>query len=80
MINPIIQKVSNDVPLRLIAEKTLKHIQTGFVDFTCPEHESWGRKFTTRTVVNILKNSEEKRLNETVRKDQVMDFKKKTKN
>ena len=51
MINPVIQKVSSDVPLRLIAEKTLQHIQTGFVDFTCPEHESWGRKFTTRIYI-----------------------------
>ena len=40
MINPVIQKVSNDVPLRLIAEKSLQHIQTGFVYFTCPEYEN----------------------------------------
>ena len=66
----ISQKVSSDVPLSLIAEKTLQHIQTSFVDFTCPEHESWGRKFTTRIVVNICHNNEQKRLNDTVRKDQ----------
>ena len=67
LINPVIQKVSNDVPLRLIAEKSLQHIQTGFVYFTCPEHENWGRKFVTRTVVNIFYKNEQKRLNDTVR-------------
>ena len=75
LINPMLQKYSQEAPIKIIAERTLQSIQWGIVDFTCEEHQSWGDKFATQTVINIFYNNEQKLSNDRVRKDQIKDFK-----
>ena len=45
-------------------------------NFTCDLHNEWDEKLTARTAVNIFFNNEQKHRNGSVRKEQIVDFKK----
>ena len=46
------------------------------VDFTCIDHVKWGFNFATKSIINIFFNNKEKIASDSVRKDAVVDFKK----
>ena len=47
------------------------------VDFICIDHVEWGFNFATKSSINIFFNNKEKIASDLVRKDAVVDFKKK---
>ena len=73
-ISPILQKHSNDISIRKAAEIVLDKLFDQIV-FMCDTHINLGKKWTLRTVVNIFYNNHQKISNDSVRKDQVKEFK-----
>ena len=57
-------------------EEVLNGFQTDCISFTCIKHEQWNKKFTIRTVAHIYRNNKQKLVNDSIRKEQVTDFKK----
>ena len=74
-ISHILQKHANDISIRKAAEILLAKLLDQ-VAFTCDLHAELGKKWTLRTVVNVFFNDHQKISNDSVRKDQVKDFKK----
>ena len=74
-IGSILQKHAKDISIRKAAELVLGKLFDQIV-FTCNLHEDIGKKWTIRTVVvNIFFNNHQKISNDSVRKDQVKEFK-----
>ena len=61
-----VRQVSNDI----------LHQYGPRVDFTCVDHMEWGFNFATKSIINIFFNNKEKNASDSVRKDAVVDFKK----
>ena len=61
---------------RKITENVLQKYLNKVVNFARFESEDWGIKFSERACINIFYSSEQKRTNQSVRKDQTKDFKK----
>ena len=71
--------VTQNVSVRSVAEEVLSDLQTNCINFTCIQHEQWGKTFTIRAVVNIFYNNKQKKVNDSLRKEQVTDFKERQK-
>ena len=66
---------SLNFPVRKLATYVLREYGP-IPHFTCEEHEEWGFNFASKIIVNIYYNNKEKLLNDEVRKDSVVGFKK----
>ena len=75
-MSQIIHNITQNVPVRSVAEEILRDLQTNCINFTCIQHEQWGKTFTIRTVVNMFYNNKQKKVNDSVRMGQLTDFKK----
>ena len=76
IISPILIKhCSYSFSIESIAEQVFK-IYCSIVDFTCDNHQEWGIKYGYRIVINIFNNNLQKETTDSVRKDQVKEFKK----
>ena len=65
-ISQIIHNITQNVSVRSVAEEVLSDLQTNCINFTCIQHEQWGKTFTIRTVVNIFYNNKKKKINDSV--------------
>ena len=45
------------------------------VNFTCQDHQDWGKKFASRTVIKLFYNNQQKVSYDRVRKEQIKEFK-----
>ena len=76
IVSPILIKhCSYSLSIKSFAEQILK-IYYSSVDFTCEKHQEWGIKYVSRIVINIFYNNLQKETTDSVRKDQVKEFKK----
>ena len=73
-IESILQKHAKNISIRKAAELVISGLFEQ-VSFTCNIHDELGKKWAIRTIVNIFFNNHQKISNDTVRKDQVKDFK-----
>ena len=62
------------VSVRSVAEEVLSDLQTNCINFTCIKDEHLGKKFTIQTVINIIHKNKQRKVNDSVRKEQVTDF------
>ena len=74
--SPMLHEMTDNKNIRKVTKIILTNIQNNVINFTCENHEAWGRKFSIRASVNIFYNNEQKIANDSVRKDQISDFKK----
>ena len=72
-ISPIVLKYSS-IPTRNLSERILSKL-FDTANFTCQDHQDWGKKFALRIIVNIFYNNQQKASNDSVRKDQIKEFK-----
>ena len=80
-ISPTIHEVTKNKNIRKITENVLPKHLNKVVNFACVNHEDWAVRFSVRACINIFYNNEQKITNQSVRKDQIKDFKKRqTKN
>ena len=76
IISPILIKhCSYSLSIKSFAEQIFK-IYYDSVDLTCEKHQEWGIKYVSRIVINIFYNNLQKETTDSVRKDQVKEFKK----
>ena len=61
--------------IRKFAENVLPKHLNKVVNFACVNHEKWAVRFSVRTCINIFHDNEQKIANQSVRKDQIKDFK-----
>ena len=74
-ISPTIKTITKNIYVRSVSERAL--LNPGYItNFTCDLHKEWGKKLATRTVVNKYFNNKQKHTNDLVRKEQIVDFKK----
>ena len=78
-ISPTIYEMTKNKNTRKIAENVLPKHLNKVVNFTCVNHEDWDVTFSVRACINIFYNNEQKITNQSVRKDQIKDFKKRHK-
>ena len=75
-VSPTIKAITKNVYVRNNSERVL--LNPGYsTNFTCDLHKEWGETLAVRTVVNIFFNDEQKHTNNSVRKEQIIDCKKK---
>ena len=68
-------RVHNITEVREVSTKILDRYAPRAA-FTCEKHVVWGQKFATKPIINVFFNNQKKVDNDTVRKDNVADFKK----
>ena len=71
-ISPIVLKHSS-IPTRSLSERILSKMfdTLDTTNFTCQDHQDWGKKYTLRIIVNIFYNNQQKVSNDNVRKEQI---------
>ena len=74
-ISPAIHEKTKNKNLRRIVENVLPNHLNKVVNFTRENHEEWAVRFSMWACVNIFHNNKQKITNESVRKDQIKDFK-----
>ena len=72
-ILPTIKTITKNV--WSISERALLNPEYS-TNFTCDLYKEWGEKLAARTVINVSFNNGQKYTNESVRKEQTVDFKK----
>ena len=77
-ISSTLYQITQNKSIREVAERVLTTLQKAEVGFTCESHQNWGKKFSTRIIVNVFYNNKQKLDKSSVRKDQVCSFKTKT--
>ena len=75
-ISPTIHEVTKNKSIRKIAENFLPKHLNKVVNFACVNHEDWAVVFSVQACINIFYNNEQKITNQSIRKDQIKDFKK----
>ena len=76
IVSPILIKhCTYSLSIKSFAEQIFK-IYYCSVDFTSEKHQEWGIKYVSRIVINIFYNNLQKETTDSVRKDQVKEFKK----
>ena len=73
-ISPIVRKYGSSFPTKQLCELILLKL-FATVNFTCQDHQDWGKKFASRTVINIFYNNQQKVSYDRVRKEQIKEFK-----
>ena len=73
-ISQIIHNITQSVSVRSVTEEVLSDLQTNCINFTCIKDEHLGKKFTIQTVINIIHKNKQRKVNDSVRKEQVTDF------
>ena len=73
-ISSTIKTITKNVYVRSVSERVLNPGYSAI--FTYDLHKQWNEKLATRTVVNIFFNNEQKYTHDSVRKEQIGDFKK----
>ena len=74
-ISSTLSQITHNKSIQEVAERVLTTLQKAEVGFTCENHQNWGKKFSTRIIVNVFYNNKQKLDNSSVRKDQVCSFK-----
>ena len=74
-ILPAIKTVTKNVYARSVSERVLLNPGDS-TNFTCDLYKEWGEKLAARTVINTCFNNEQKNTNDPVRKEQIVDLKK----
>ena len=72
-ISSTIKTITKNVYVWSVSERVLNPGYSAI--FTYDLHKQWNEKLATRTVVNIFFNNEQKHTNDSVRKEQIVDFK-----
>ena len=75
-ISPTIHEVTKNKSIRKIAENFLPKHLNKVVNFACVNQEDWAVVFSVQACINIFYNNEQKITNQSIRKDQIKDFKK----
>ena len=72
----ILERFAQNKTVRNVAERVLENLIDAYPNYACQNHEIVARKITIRTVVNIFFNNLQKQLTDSIRKEQIVDFKK----
>lgn len=75
-VSPSVLQFASNKNIRHVSERVLCHFISISPNFVCQEHKEWGMKRALRVVANIFYNNSQKIINDSVRKDQVKEFKK----
>ena len=59
-----------------MTENVLPKYLNKVVNFVCVNHKHWAVRFSVQACINIFYNNEQKITNQSVRKDQIKDYKK----
>ena len=59
----MLHKETGNKCIRKVSENLLIKLQSNVINFTCMEHEDWGKKISIRATINVFFNNEQKLVN-----------------